>query len=1076
MGNKNKKFFYLLPLSLVSFFSTLTIPTLSTSIINIEKINIDTNYLSKSEIANNTNTNWLNGVSVPSNYASFKPIAVTDGSQLITTNKGYIGISNDSKHLYCTSYSGYMIWSLNLTNNPFLQKFYNENQMTIDNITIQQWNYDKQKNVILVLLGDETNLNQSIVAIDANNGLFYNPVVDDEYNITKAPILKISNGKTKYNRIFKLSNNEFILVSIGNYEQYKNALKISLTNTGINANDFIIPIKNIDNTDILISIINGINCNFLVYIDSTAANSKDFDQYILVVDNNFNLLNSEKLILNNKFTSTSSVNNSFISYHFYKAINDNLEVYFVSGNSNNRYINKIIYNTKSKNLTQSQAVDLKGNEINNLDYDEKFNVLYIANSSSISNELFGMIDLNQTSLSYTSIVNSATEFSRECYVFALKENLSDNKKQILLYLDQYGNMTYISKNSNDMFFVPSKINLPLYGWNADSFYKKIKDSNFVKNIMQTSVNINTVKNYLIPNSPDWNVNLSYSRINYNERYGTLHFVINVSYNWAFDLSIKSSFSIPIYLNGFYKINEENFNFKFVSSSQDNLEKFSEIEKLKKSKFAKDVTLDEVYNYFWIGKVKDKNMQEIPITKEMFSIDGNFGDLSTLNVSLKLPSSRMPEGFDSKKLNPSFSYTGFLSTNGFEVNVKNFDQINAFAETIYPSQLTADDVIKNFLDIGSKIYKDLNYWEYTVHEVNDYEGYIIISLSYKYNDVGNIPNVENFPIQRFDVFKNIKISSFKKLSTHFNNIKKPYFKDFSSEYLPSEIWNQYIAYQNNETNNSFLLDNLTFDFLASKNDFIIELINPKTCDADKYLKLNLQIKENAVLNIEYFGNQYKKTNNNYLIFSNELIANISLEMYKFENLNFNISTESKYFEIINPNGEFIIHNNNQYIINLKDFNDGDFIISANQYAKDIDKETIKKLIKSKGYNYDFKRFQINNKKGYIVAEMQLQLSTPPIFDNNNQNDDDYNNLTRTLIIYNFKIPEPKGIGIWKIIILSISLTIIVFMSLWTSIWYLKKKRFNKLSSNKEIEEEKHKKQKAIFKKYKITNDIKKRNKK
>lgn len=1044
-------------------------------------------------LENNVNTNWLNGSTVPSGYNSFKPLAVSDNSKGIVFDKGYIGISNDNSTIYAINFAGYMMWGLNPLNNSFVRRYYSDNNMQTNEVKIQQWLYLENKSALALLLGTDYNTNQTILFLDIYTGLLYKPQLDEYLNVVSTPIIKLSDqsNNSSFKRIYKISENALVAANIGTLSENKNIVKITLNdNNTVSKTNLLISINSNsgvnETTSILTSIIyTNFGFNLLLLTDTNPQSDGNYLQKVIAINNNAQSISSV-VNLNGYFTNLD--NNSVMDFNFSKEINGTKQIFVLNGNTKNRFLNIINFTGTSSNPIiekQTNYANLNGYEINTICFDSLHNLIYVANKSSYNGSVIGFIDVSKSTFKYSNILSTVnTTFNKSYAIPMLDKNISGSSP-IVLFLNQTGEMNYAIKSGTNLngFFQPIKTPLNLVGWNANDFYINIKNSTITKDYMPTAIGINQIKNYFSLTSTNNNETLGYKRNSYNDTNGTLSLQVNISYRSPFDNAINGSFYIPIFLNGFYQLNNENYNFQFVTSPSIDPTKWNNIENIKKTKLAKSVTIQEVYDYFWIGHIKDKNYNLINIDTSMFSINGNFGNLSQLVVNFNLPQNQMPIGFPNSKLNVSYTYSGFLSTSGFELSSKSNQEIDIFSRTIYPSQLTLDMIINNFVNYGQQIYLDPSYWIYEIKDVNDFLGTATISLKYNYLAANNIPDLANFPVDRFSVFENKQINTFKNLKSSFTNNLKPKFNEYKNDYLPSEIWNQFVAYKKNEVDQSILLDNLIFPLLENKNNIKIELMNKLSCDADGFLNLSIFIDDNATLNIEYNGNQFQK-NNNKLVFDNFLHEQIStnlIDYYPF-NTSFFINTISKFFLILGPNGIPIKQENNIYQMNLQDFkNDNSFVISNTKFADQITEQDIKKLIKTQGYNYSISEYIVNNEKGYIEVQFDLKLSSPPLVPNS-QNflniktkdiSDDFipNNSIRTLIIYNFKVPPPPIFKVISIIIYCVIALIIVALISWFTTWMVQKRKFNKLAVDKHIQEENERKYKNINKKLSLTYKIK-----
>lgn len=104
------------------------------------------------------------------------------------------------------------------------------------------------------------------------------------------------------------------------------------------------------------------------------------------------------------------------------------------------------------------------------------------------------------------------------------------------------------------------------------------------------------------------------------------------------------------------------------------------------------------------------------------------DLSSLTVNMNLIGVNFRIGIASNKVIFSHIYTGFLSTTDYSVSSKSNTEISEYTSTIYPSQLTQQNVLDNFLTTGSGLRNQLSDWTISISKVSDYDGTVKITAS------------------------------------------------------------------------------------------------------------------------------------------------------------------------------------------------------------------------------------------------------------------------------------------------------------------------------------------------------------
>lgn len=1083
MNFKKIKIFLLLSsLPLTFFIFTISSHFLSKNSVakKENKTNLDINQLN-SNVARNTHVNSIPRNEAPSDFGQTQPLFQTDSSQAIVTNFGYLGFWKERNVLFMVSYSGFLIWWQNLSINPIIQSYYQENSLTLTNLFVKEFAYLDKKNALVILLGDNLN-NQSIVVIDAKTGLLWNPIVDNNINITNAPIYSVkkllsdTTDEQPFTRLYKVSDDTVIATKLGNYSTYKDSVKITLNSGTNNSSISKISLPNVGNNenDLLVGIIKASSNRAMALIrdaNETNSGNKTYKLKVRLIDtNDFENQKSYKNLteLSNQYIADSDdTNNSYMNFSYIY----NNKIYVLTGNTNQRTLNELSISNDEINENKTNDLDLSNYGINTIVADSTNNILYIGNKTTKDQSVAGYVDLTKKPIYQSMVISSSTRIN-PYYVIPVLEKIGNSSRQNILYSDSSQKMKLMYRNlKQDTSFTPDNLTISLIDRDWDVFGNITKNADWFLNKMASNINWNDVSNAISFSS--WKSNTTTPiqgsmTNNSNNDYGWTKLIIKVTYNWSFDTTQKASFEIPIYINGFYQL-KENFKFQFVTNSNIDETKWNKIQELMSTKFAKNITVDDVFNYFWIGNIKDKNGNNVSITKNMFSLSYS-QNYNQLSVILKLPWNSFPDGFP--YFNYVQQYNGFLSIEGYDLSIKNDNAIANVVNKIYPSELTKNKVL-DLLNIGSKIQKNLDYWDIEINNIDDLMGDATLTVKYKYQMDTNIPDINNFPVSRFNVVENKKITTFKNLKNSFNFMKAS-IKDVTSNLLPSEIWQEYQNYLSNLSSTSLLIKNLNVNF-TNINNIKIELLNANSCDADKMLKLSLTIKDDAPINVDYSGNQLHKNDEDKLLFSSEIKRYLTqLNKYPFT-LNWSITTLDKIFEIQGPDGTYIQQVDNVYYIDVRKINDTSYLLSKNQYANQVNEEMLSKLIQIQGYTYAFQDYQVNNDKGYILATIHLQIKNDSSSKLNlNLTNKINQNFERKIYIYNFKLPLPNYVNVIIYLVIGILSLVIIATSIAFCFYMRKNIKYSELGQDQKLLVEKRKRQELWNRKQRLSEKIKKEN--
>lgn len=1160
---KNKKVILISILFLLFFLiifvfgaKNINLTNKNSNLANYNNINLQNNTLLKNTQEDKTNHLTLNQNKL-NDFSQYDALAYSDSSPAIATNLGFLGISKDKTTLYMVSYYGDVIWSNNFKTSPHLKSYFTRENMQYNSLTVQQWMYIKEKNVIFLLVGNNEAQHQAVTLIDADTGLFYNAILNDNLEITNDVFKKVprpTNNNKKINRMFKLSNGNIILTAIGNRQSYGDSTYNvrfnwdDKTNT-INITKVSDPFKNIKNrqksinhNSFLMGLIAGRNNNNLAIFREPNKTNNKYKTYVTLFNDDLVLItanNNYNISISNYTPNRNNRPENKFSYLNFGYLDpkkdDSMYFYFIVGDSKKRKLTRIIYNnngTFKSTDPNTYKFDLSDDFIKTII--EHNNIIYY-----LTKNIIKLVDLNKHAIRNVQIQDTFRKNNVEIeYSFPIITSSTN--------IDGIG---YIQKKSQNNFLLnylrkPNQQQQKYVELKKDfnindlitAIYEKIKESKIVKKYLASQITKNIIKDILVNILNFRNVVIDSENLVSNDTHGTLKFELNVSFDSIFD-NTKKNFKITINLNTFYKLDNKSNTFVWSDENTD-----QNILSLKKSKYASEITIEEIKNHFFKGTYLDIDNNPITITNDMITSTYNV-DLDKLKIEIKFPKEKLPIGIDLIK---SKEFSGFKSINGFEITIKPDNEIDEIVKNIFPSELTKEFVIKNFLTLGEKIKnKPLENWNFDILNYSDTEGYLTFDLAYNYlndneinsnydlitkkfkifknkkiskfknkkkdieikakteseineivknifpseltkefaiknfliigNDIKNKP-LENWDFQilnlsdidgeldfnltydyikdeslanqndlnpdLFNVFLNKKIKNFKNLKNNLNELSN--FEDYSGQYLPSEIWAQHNLYLENKDKKSILLDHLNNSLVKNKDDLNVKLLNPKTMDIDKNLKLEITINKNSLLNINYSGNQFEQKNG-YLIYSEEIQKYLNESQNKLTKT-FEIITPNKIFDIKTPDGTKIKKSDNNYLIDLSKVNDENAWTKWKN-IKSITKNDIDKLIKSIGYDYEYKSIKLNNGLATLEIDFYLKLKEKSFvtsFDQKNNS-----NFARKLIITNFALVSPIDFKILKSSMIIVSSILVSIFMIWIGFWIQKRAKYNGfiLSKNK-----------------------------
>lgn len=1019
-------------------------------------------------------TNYFTQTTIPSSYSNYNIFAQTNRSMLTQTNKGALGLSSDKKTIIFTSYSGQIIWSQSLSSNSLIASFCAKNNMTASNLSVKEWTYltnNGSKNLVAFMVSDNTK--EAIITIDLDNGLFAPDNKDNNFVFNGDNVFKVLDSND-YTRMFQIGSNSIIVLK-KDWNQSPKLITYNFSTNYISIENLTISYAN-SNTREIASFIYAGSKTFALVIDKNgtqSGNQVNFSQYLVSISlsgNKLTLSTETKLDSSYKIsgssTSLPSIEN-FKTTFFYKKENNDTKVFVLTGSNGNNFIDACKF-TNTSNLSKISSTSLAGYNVNSVTYSPTFNKMYIANSSSNTNVYLCSLDLSSDSPKLSTIQQSTSSGEKKYFLVPI---LEDSSKEFLIQSSNSNSPIYMSFSNGS--YSNTGTTMSIKSWTYD---QKIF-TDIGKAYAVSGINLNVIKKYLKMNSI--NANISQADVSRNPQFGTIKYVVGVTYNTIYDSSIKSSFNITFNINGLAK--NSDYSFTWIdsdSTGSDISDKVAKIKNLKTTKYANQISVDDVYSNFFKYSIIDNKGQSVSITRDMISLSypNNFD--GTLKVSINLSSLNLPIGTDSSKIIVTKTYTGFLSANNYSASSKSDKDINNFVKNIYPSDLTKDQVINNFLTT-SVLKSDSDSWNVSITNVDDFNGTVTISASYV-NAKSQIPSSDQLPQNFFDKFNNIinnkTFTGFKSLLSVSGINSKPSMEDLTSStdqntYLPSEIWNQYLDYCTGSSGikkSDVILLNKLKSSMTNVDDLIIDKNSAEVIDADSsstsnqfsqgYIKFNVTLRDGAKTNINYTGSQFKHSSDGYLLVDNNLLSKINFPY----TITWNIDTYNKYFLLKDENGNIIESNTdspNVYKIDLNSIHNLINGINNSTYSTSVTIDEISKLINTEGYNYTIS-LDNNLKKGYTKVTINLSLKDKPLTNSDLSSNP---NFTKTIFIYNFKIPMSLSAQVSILLVLALAISAIVIFLVSQGRWWAKKIKYKKLSSNISYEKAKNKKLDNISKK-------------
>lgn len=936
--------------------------------------------------SNDTISNYNANLDGITNFGSYSPLYYDANTAPTTTADGIVGLSTDKTTLILTSYSGSIIWANDLKNNQVIKDYYLNNFQTssLDGYSIITFEkYDINENVLVVLFGDSNNANSIVLTIDLKTGNIFN--TNNKYAIERI-------WNYKPNAIFNLSSDKVILIQADGttaqqaFNKYDivqinddGALTLTTKNwtNGITARN---------SSDIFLGMVSSKkNSNevFAVFYDTTTSSEKNVNLYLSIKDDNFDtkLKQGSEYFYKDLTWKTENLNPSDIATKHIKHFqiygdknswidNSTESIKFVmpwhtrswhdqNAEDNNKGWNKglRIFEIKTENglrapeywWTRAESGDLTSFTIENdvlyytartttsADSKNYAGIMHFTSDDSVSAKIAYLFDstdnYDNSKVAIAPLLNQNTG-NKIAYVLQYPNGSSDLKLTLNTGEWNKNDNSTTNRNSQDMEF--SVIN------DVDTELKNATDlKNKTADLITTNELIPYLKfrtsnnnNYTTPSSK---YTITNQITNVNENEGSLDYSYKISHTPMFDNTSTLSYYVNGTLDTLYKLN--NLNFEFVKSENIDSNKWNEINKLKQSKYAREITKENIINYFIQYTIIDKNNTSLTIDESMITLSPSI-DQSQLTVTITLPSDRFPSGIDQSKLTYTYTFDGFLNINVWSYNV--IDIANDSLKQYYPSDITMSKLIQaNLVTLGTGYLTDDQYWNIDA-VVNDITGELVIN-SITYTDPNN-----DTPVGYDSLIKNqITYTGLKNTVDLFDD--KPTINHIietdNNVLKPTEIWQQYnnavIANDTNAIKNSLIYKSIDVSsLLVDPLDLKLEVLNLATADNDKKLEYKVTIKDDAEL-VYTYGESNKR-----VIFSQEyqekLIQN-KPDSYPFK-LSQNIHTKVEAFIDINNKPNVVVDQTNKTIAidlttdSLNNINKNiyvdDFVNSFSNYQNDI----------------------------------------------------------------------------------------------------------------------------------------------
>lgn len=1042
--------------------------------------------------ATNANLKIVPNVANINSFSDYHPIYSGPAHQIVSTSIGTLGISKDMKTIILTAYNGVVAWSNNVGQTSIVKSFLSSLGVTnTDNYVVKSWLNIEDQYLGVLLSPTPTNGNTTTnqpnitFALELQTGEIFTPKVDNIGN--PIPSKNIVSVHSAVNTLVNSSaTGSYFALPMGNVTQNDilgTISLISINDQGVSGLDLRNRKVSARDTDKILAFIPGpigSNRNYLLtyspYVKQDT--QKTFGLYAItnqfwnivkgtnsiegyyIAKGLFNIdsfaddtTKSEEFFNNftrqGIFVGDRSVNSTNFTMLLPKC-GDTVESSGFLGlryeNNNVTFTNYNTFNTASPSNTgieQSRMVAVVGNKA------------FYSTKKTSANTLIGQIDMSNPSAPvFTNIKQSTTEAQKaNPWLFAPVKGANGDA---YVYMDpsSLGNIYYEYKTNNTwsspVTLSFNKYNDPVAAIKQDNvIYKKIvngiSDSELISKL---NFHNSSLKNtYTITIANRVNTPLS----------GVLEFDYKIDTVAWWNNRQKVTFYLHVKVDGFYSLNK--INLSFITSPTDDQTKYNQITTLKQTKYASQITKNDVLNYFIKSDITNKDGAKVTITDSMITLNHSVNH-DSLTITVTLPTNIFPAGIN---LFPSlttktYTYTGFLSYGGYSSTINTVASDSLKAK--YPSEITFIDIINEVVNLGFAYSKAQSDWDcqYTYDDLNG-------SLTIKrlvYTKVLNpaLPeNVKNLIVNPITITGLKNTLDLFTLTPTINNIPKTETVGTTIK----QIWESYKkAVDSKDTvalQRSLIYKSLNNNVTLNKDDLILNVTNLDTADQDGELRFTATIKSNAVL-------VYKKGNDNIIFDASyeskvqkelpntypfKLVQKIDVEKY---DVNFND-------EITSNSPNITTNEDNNIVINLDDGNwneisnsmlVSDFAINFESYQQNI----LDLFVYTNNYKPVISKPIINETNGTAIFQVEFIPTVSQIDETNRQIHNNYSvnhknnavtSFSTQIIVSGFKINSSPALNIIPIIIVIVVALILLILFIYIFIRTKKGKKLNEYKFTK-----------------------------
>lgn len=1082
MGIQKKLFSFVSLISLGTTIITLPIISLEnkTKIGNVDSSINEVKQTNNS----NTKAIQFNDYSPIANNSNSQPISTTVGVLGTNSKTGDLDGDIFGTKLYLTSYEGVTVWEFDAINNNTVKQFYLDQYKVEDlnDYAIKSWKYIEDLNVIAVILASNTNgINASVFGIKADTGLLYAPVLDANNNPKpENNIVKVNDG---VNVLWINSSNKIVASKFGNFDVYSNNTHlITFDENGVSVLDaiprniavdvddakrFVEEKKktgsdtvnnitfnysfesswNIDDNgarwelQAIIPCENNSNENLAFFTDSLSfANiytgntfGTNLQQAVLVDDNLNPILKDNKKVFYTLDTTYACWkngeynNNSNLPKYGYKGTKENNKQNFIwvtSGVVN--AVSEIQYDSVNKTIIRTKMLDMQrqtDQDVKTYYYDLNENKLFTSNSYTSTSTAIGYVDFNQEQLTYQKLIDGNQYMTTNFLRFSPIYSKDKIKESPVIY---FNNSRYLKgkyfKNENNNTTLSDEIQLDRKTYNVDN---QLESTNWYKTKLASNVTKEELLNILEFDSTPTNDDFNKSLVSYqsNDKNGSISMKYNVSYSNWWNTNTTSDFYIETNLTGMYATDNQSLDFVYILNGQtQNDQKLKKQNEFKSTIYPSQVKWSDIETYFVIPNIKDLSNNVVSLTQEMITLTPNDTD-GTLGVRIDYSkTNNLPSGLSNEFLVYEHTFDGFIDLSQYKYELLFDSQSNnLIKQTLYPSEITKQFFLNNFINLGKNYSKNLDDWEYTVN-TNNYKGELKVSLTYNPKSF-TLP--EGFPEEYKKVIDNISITGFKSVINQLNEIS---FNEYNGIKTNQQIWDEYQQSLNNKSSSNTTLAKLINIDYVNFDDLVIT--NNNSINSNE-LDLTISIKENTQSNIVVVDKPIVLDTNTI----NELKTNGF--NYPF-NTKIKVNTSTYLFEYIDSNGNKVDLTNSDSLINI-DLNNSSYQnINKSMYANQVKKEDIISLFSLTGFEDPVVSIDYNNANGSLVATVLLKPLDEFVDDNNTTE------IVKTFNITGFK--KESNINVMLVALLT-SVSIVLLLTCLLLYFAFIRKNIKAIKNNK-----------------------------